>query len=134
MEQARRTYHLGGRQRFALVVTMILVAEGCATHRAPAATPSSGGTAFVATAYCQGTTTAAGIRVRRGIVAADPAVLPLGAMIRIAQSGHYDGVYQVMDTGPKVRGHRLDLFVESCAAAKGFGRRTVRVWVVDGTD
>jgi 3D (Asp-Asp-Asp) domain-containing protein len=86
---------------------------------------------FVATAYCHGTTTAAGVSVRRGFVAADPAVLPLGSVIRVQQSGQYDGVYTVMDTGPKVQGHHVDLFMESCAAAKRFGRRTVRVSIVD---
>jgi len=87
--------------------------------------------AFVATAYCLGTTTASGVAVRRGFVAADPAVLPLGSMIRVQQSGLYDGVYTVMDTGPKVQGHHVDLFIESCAAAKRFGRRAVRVSLVD---
>jgi 3D (Asp-Asp-Asp) domain-containing protein len=88
-------------------------------------------TAYVATAYCHGTTTAAGVRVRRGFVAADPAVLPLGTVIRVEESGRYDGVYTVMDTGAKVLGHHVDLFVESCAAAKQFGRRAVRVSIVD---
>ncbi len=87
--------------------------------------------AFVATAYCHGTITAAGVSVRRGFVAADPAVLPLGSVIRVQQSGLYDGVYTVMDTGPKVKGHHVDLFIESCAAAKRFGRRTVRVSIVN---
>jgi 3D (Asp-Asp-Asp) domain-containing protein len=68
---------------------------------------------------------------RRGFVAADPAVLPLGSVIRVGQSGRYDGVYTVMDTGPKVRGRHVDLFIESCAAAKVFGRRTVRVSILD---
>ena len=87
--------------------------------------------AFVATAYCHGTTTAAGVRVRRGFVAADPTVLPIGSVIRVQQSGQYDGVYSVMDTGPKVLGRHVDLFIESCEAAKRFGRRAVRVSIVD---
>lgn len=64
------------------------------------------------------------------MVAADPAVLPLGATIRIARSGRFDGVYKVMDTGPKVQGRHVDLFIENCAAARRFGRRTVRVSLV----
>ena len=87
--------------------------------------------AFVATAYCHGTITAAGVSVRRGFVAADPAVLPLGSVIRVQQSGSYDGVYTVMDTGAKVKGRHVDLFIESCAAAKRFGRRAVRVSIVN---
>jgi len=86
---------------------------------------------FVATAYCQGTTTATGATVRRGIVAADPAVLPLGAVISVERSGQYDGVYTVMDTGPKIQGRHVDLFIRDCAAAKRFGRQTVQVRILD---
>lgn len=86
---------------------------------------------FVATAYCQGTTTTAGVKVRRGIVAADPSVLPLGSVIRVEQSGGYDGVYTVMDTGPKVRGRHVDLFIGNCTAATRFGHKSIRVTIVD---
>jgi len=65
------------------------------------------------------------------MAAADPAVLPIGSTIRVEHSGRFDGVYTVMDTGPKVQGRHVDLFVEDCAAAKRFGRKTVRVSVVD---
>jgi len=116
----------------ALTAVFLAVVEGCAARRTLANSPRApAAMAFVATAYCHGTITAAGVTVRRGFVAADPAVLPLGSVIRVQQSGLYDGVYAVMDTGPKVQGHHVDLFVESCAAAKRFGRRTVRVSIVD---
>jgi rare lipoprotein A len=85
---------------------------------------------FVATAYCRGTTTAAGVDAREGIVAADPAVLALGTTVRIERAGRHDGVYRVMDTGPKVRGRRLDLFISNCREARRFGRQTVRVSIV----
>ena len=55
----------------------------------------------------------------------------MGSVIRVQESGRYDGVYTVMDTGPKVRGRHVDLFIESCADAKQFGRRFVRVSIVD---
>ena len=119
------------RATIALTATLLAL-DGCAARRAPAIAPHVPVTIpFVATAYCHGTTTATGVSVRRGFVAADPAVLPLGSVIRVQQSGRYDGVYTVMDTGPKVRGHHVDLFIESCAAAKQFGRRTVRISIVD---
>lgn len=86
---------------------------------------------FVATAYCHGTITAAGVAVRRGIVAADPAILPLGTTIRIERTGRYDGVYRVMDVGPKVQGRHVDLFLDDCASARRFGRRSVRVTIID---
>jgi 3D (Asp-Asp-Asp) domain-containing protein len=119
------------RATIALTATLLAV-DGCAGRRPSAAVPPAPvPMAFVATAYCLGTTTATGVSVRRGFVAADPAVLPLGSVIRVQQSGRYDGVYTVMDTGPKVRGRHVDLFVESCAAARQFGRRTIRVSIVD---
>ena len=37
---------------------------------------------FTATAYCKGETTASGVGVRTGIVAADPQLLPVGSVIR----------------------------------------------------
>ena len=121
------------RPQVLITLTAVLLAvDGCAARRPPAAAPPAPAPfVFVATAYCQGTKTATGVNVRRGFVAADPAVLPLGSVIRVQQSGRYDGIYTVMDTGPKVRGRHVDLFIESCAAAKQFGRRTVRVSIVD---
>lgn len=83
---------------------------------------------FVATAYCRDGKTASGAHTGGGIVAADPDVLPLGARIRVSglKRGR-DGVYSVMDTGRRIRGRRIDLFVESCAAAKRFGKQPVRI-------
>ena len=85
---------------------------------------------FQATAYCHGVLTAAGTRVRAGVVAADPSMLPLGTRIRLTRSGGYDGTYTVLDTGSQVRGRRLDLFIPNCNDARAFGRRTVVVSVI----
>jgi 3D (Asp-Asp-Asp) domain-containing protein len=115
----------------------ICLTVGCAgrIHQAPpherpapeaAALVSS--LSFIATAYCRGTTTAAGTAVMEGIVAADPRLLPLGTTIRInGPEELYSGVYRVMDTGSKIRGHRIDLYIGNCAEARRFGRRSVRV-------
>ena len=86
---------------------------------------------FVATAYCQDGKTASGAETVRGIVAADPDVLPIGTRIRVSglKRGR-DGTYRVMDTGTRVQGRRIDVFMESCADAKRFGRQPVRVAVV----
>jgi 3D (Asp-Asp-Asp) domain-containing protein len=131
-----RNAHVEQRRRaLVLIAGVLMFVEGCAAHRPTHSAPRPpGAIAFTATAYCHGALTAAGVRVRRGIVAADPAVLPMGATIRIEQSGRYDGIYTVMDTGPKVRGRHVDLYVDDCAAAKRFGRRSVRVTVVDAHD
>lgn len=110
---------------------VLLTAQACAAHRPPATAPrATPPMTFVATAYCHGVTTAAGVRVREGIAAADPAVLPLGTVIHVDRAGRYDGAYTVLDTGPGVRGRRIDLFVHDCREAVRFGRRRVKVSVV----
>jgi 3D (Asp-Asp-Asp) domain-containing protein len=86
---------------------------------------------FNATAYCKGTTTASGVGVRTGIAAADPTLLPVGTVLNIAAGDkRYNGVYTVMDTGPKVQGRILDLYMWSCHEALRFGRRDVEVTVL----
>ena len=85
--------------------------------------------AFSATAYCLKGRTASGGNVKRGIVAADPRVLPLGTRISM-NAGSYSGSYLVADTGGAVRGRKLDIWVPSCSEARRFGRRNVTVAVV----
>jgi len=85
--------------------------------------------AFRATAYCLKGRTASGGGVRRGIVAADRRVLPLGTRIQIS-AGAYSGTYTVADTGGAVKGNILDIWMPSCAEANRFGRRTVMVSIV----
>jgi 3D (Asp-Asp-Asp) domain-containing protein len=86
---------------------------------------------FNATAYCKGTTTASGVVVRTGIAAADPTLLPVGSVLNIAAGDNrYSGVYTVMDTGPKVQGRTLDLYMWSCHEALKFGRRDIEVTVL----
>ena len=65
---------------------------------------------FTSTAYCKGTTTASGVAVRSGIAAADPDLLPVGSVIQIDSLGaRYNGIYTMMDTGPKVQGRHIDV-------------------------
>jgi 3D (Asp-Asp-Asp) domain-containing protein len=86
---------------------------------------------FTATAYCKGTTTAAGTAVRRGVAAADRDVLPSGSVVSLSTGdAEFDGVYTVLDTGPAVQGHVLDLYVWSCNEALAFGRRTVTATIL----
>jgi 3D (Asp-Asp-Asp) domain-containing protein len=86
---------------------------------------------FQATAYCKGTTTASGVAVRTGIAAADPQLLPVGSVLNLAVGDdRYNGVYTVMDTGPKVQGRVLDLYIWSCHEALRFGRREVETTIL----
>lgn len=94
-----------------------------------AASSDSKARTFRATAYCLRGKTASGRMVRRGIVAADPRVLPLGTRIRIS-GGKYSGNYVVADTGGKIKGRVLDIWVPSCAEARRWGSRSIKVSVL----
>ena len=86
---------------------------------------------FTATAYCKGSTTASGVGVRTGIAASDPGVLPVGSVVNIStDTTKYNGVYTIMDTGPKVQGRVLDIYMWSCHEALAFGRRDIEVTVL----
>lgn len=82
---------------------------------------------FSATAYCLRGRTAMGHGVRRGLIAADPRVLRLGSRV-VLNGGGYSGTYLVSDTGGKIKGKRIDIWMPSCSEARRFGRRTVQVY------
>ncbi len=85
---------------------------------------------FEATAFCADGTTASGLETHRGHVAADPRILPLGTRVRVLDAGPYSGTYVVADTGSKVVGRHIDIYVPNRPAAKRFGKRMVRVRVL----
>ena len=86
---------------------------------------------FSATAYCKGTTTASGVGVRTGIAASDPGILPVGSVISVTTDDtKYNGIYTIMDTGPKVQGRILDVYMWSCNEALAFGRKQVQITVL----
>ena len=86
---------------------------------------------FSATAYCKGTTTASGVGVRTGIAASDPSILPVGSVISITtDETKYNGIYTIMDTGPKVQGRILDVYMWNCNEALAFGRKQVQITVL----
>ena len=71
--------------------------------------------------------TATGIRARHGVVAVDPRVIPLGS--RVYVPGY--GVALAADTGGAIKGKRIDLCMESRREAMKFGRRSVKVYVLE---
>ena len=86
---------------------------------------------FTVTAYCKGETTASGVRVRSGIAAADPRLLPAGSVIRVEGiPTKYEGIYTVLDTGPEVQGRELDIYLWSCFEALDFGARNAAITVL----
>ena len=84
---------------------------------------------YVATAYSLRGKTASGRMVSRGLIAADPRVLPLGSRVRLDHPG-YSGEYVVADTGGMIRGKRIDIWTPSSSEAMRFGRHTVKLTVL----
>lgn len=84
---------------------------------------------FHATAYCLKGRTASGINTRPGMIAADPRVLPLGTVVHL-RAGRYTGTYTVMDTGGRIKGRLVDVYVSTYKEAVEFGRRQVKIKVI----
>ncbi|MCI5643592.1 MAG: 3D domain-containing protein, partial [Peptoniphilus sp.] len=88
-----------------------------------------------ATAYdpTAGSKTAMGTRARVGAVAVDPRVIPLGSKLYIESMDGFAsyGYATAEDTGGAIKGNRIDLFYNSNAEANRFGRRNVKVYVLD---
>jgi 3D (Asp-Asp-Asp) domain-containing protein len=104
---------------------------GAAAARSPTAVPAKPLPAFSVTAYCTGRVTQSGARVKPGMAAADPRVLPPGSTLRVDGQGRaYDGIYTVTDTGREIKGRELDLYLLNCDEAEQFGRRTMAVAVI----
>lgn len=74
-----------------------------------------------------GNRTATGQRVRKGVVAVDPRFIRLGTRLYI--EGY--GLAVAADTGSAIKGNRIDLAFDSNGQAAQFGRRTVRVMILD---
>jgi 3D (Asp-Asp-Asp) domain-containing protein len=84
---------------------------------------------YTATAYSLRGRTASGKLVSRGLIAADPRVLPLGTRVRV-EAGSFSGEYEVADTGGGVKGRRIDIWIPTSREAMKFGRRAVKLTVL----
>jgi 3D (Asp-Asp-Asp) domain-containing protein len=112
-------------------------ATGTLPKTGPATTEPGSSTTFVvapqtytATAYSLRGRTASGRPVSRGLIAADPSILPLGSRVRV-EAGSWTGEYLVADTGGAVKGRRIDIWTPSTREAMQFGRRTVKLTVLE---
>ncbi|WZY01409.1 peptidoglycan-binding protein [Bacillus sp. FSL W7-1360] len=85
------------------------------------------------TAYCNGCSgvTSTGIDLRANpnqkVVAVDPNVIPLGS--RVYVEGYGEAI--AGDTGGAIKGHKIDLYMQTKDEAYAFGRRTVNVTVLE---
>ncbi len=88
---------------------------------------------MIATAYTADSATSAptgytatGMLARRGVVAVDPRVIPLGTTLFVP--GY--GMAVAADTGGAIIGNRIDLCMDSYGDAMTFGRQRVQVYVI----
>jgi 3D (Asp-Asp-Asp) domain-containing protein len=84
---------------------------------------------FQATAYALRGITASGVYVRRGVIAADPRVIPIGSVVQIVTPG-YSGIYTVQDTGRLIKGKIVDVWLPSTREARVFGRRSIKLHIL----
>ena len=77
--------------------------------------------------------TASGMYARRGCVAVDPNVIPLGTRLYIeAPDGSWTyGNAIAADTGGAVKGNKIDLFMDTYSECINFGRRSAVVYVLE---
>lgn len=76
------------------------------------------------TAYClTRTQTRRGRYVRAGIVATDPKLFPLSRYLELYVGQRYMGRFLIDDTGLKIKGNKIDVWMPTCREARIFGRR-----------
>lgn len=82
----------------------------------------------VSTAYTHtGYRTATGVKPYKGVVSVDPRVIPLGTKLYVENYGYAVAA----DTGGDIKGNRIDVFFETYKEAISWGRRTVKVQIVE---
>jgi 3D (Asp-Asp-Asp) domain-containing protein len=91
------------------------------------------GESYSATAYCLPGKTASGRMVARGIIAADPRILPLGTRVMIS-AGKWSGEYLVADVGGGIKGRKIDIWVPNVNEARQIGRRNIKLTVLSRPD
>jgi 3D (Asp-Asp-Asp) domain-containing protein/peptidoglycan hydrolase CwlO-like protein len=89
---------------------------------------------MVATAYYSGGgglngtgVTATGLRARKGLIAADPAVIRMGTRVYI--EGYGEAL--VADVGGWIKGNRIDLCFDSLEECYHYGRRKIYVYQIE---
>lgn len=101
----------------------------CSLFAAPGPSKKADGM-YTASAYSVEGETASGRMAKPGVVAADPDILPLGSKIQISGAGPYSGTYTVADTGRKISGREIDIYIAKDGEATKFGKKQVRVKVL----
>ena len=71
--------------------------------------------------------TATGTRVRRGVIAVDPSVIPMGTRVYIP--GYGEAVAE--DKGSAIRGAKIDIAFDTHEEAIRFGRQDIEIIILD---
>lgn len=71
--------------------------------------------------------TRSGLKVRHGIVAVDPKVIPLGTWLYV--EGYGEAL--AADTGGAIKGNRIDLYYESPKNVAKYGKKRLKVYILD---
>ena len=107
----------------AVLVGMLVTAGGSALGQPQA--PQAYRLQVDAVAYYLPGKTALGVPVRRGVVAVDPKLIPLGTKLHVP--GYGPGL--AADVGHAIKGRIIDLWFPSTARARAWGRRTVTITI-----
>ena len=84
-------------------------------------------TAYYPAVHSGGAYTARGNRVRRGIIAVDPRVIPLGTRVYIP--GYGEAIAD--DTGGAIKGNIIDIAFDTYNEAISFGRQNIEIYILD---
>jgi len=71
--------------------------------------------------------TKSGTQVSRGIVSVDPRIIPLKTKLYI--EGYGEAI--ALDTGGAIKGNRIDLYMNTKKEAFEFGRKNLKVFILD---
>ncbi|KUG05179.1 cell wall-binding protein [hydrocarbon metagenome] len=74
-----------------------------------------------------GRNTSCGLKPAVGLVAVDPNVIPLGSKLYIEGYGYATAA----DTGGSIKGDRIDVFMEDRGQCLSWGRKTVKVYILN---
>jgi 3D (Asp-Asp-Asp) domain-containing protein len=119
----RRGTRRWGTAVAAALVGLVVALEGSAFGQPQA--PRAYKLKVDAVAYSLPGSTALGVPVRKGVVAVDPKLIPLGTKLHVP--GYGPGL--AADVGYAIKGKVIDLWFPSMAKARQWGRRTVTITV-----
>ncbi len=74
-----------------------------------------------------GHNTASGVPPRPGVAAVDPRIIPMGTRLYVEGYGYCTA----LDVGSAIKGNKIDLFFGSDSQAEHWGRRNVKVYILE---